>query len=177
MKQAANFVGFQIGWWTSVLGAAGNRPWLGPITVGLLLIGHLWAAHDRVNEARLVLFVGVLGTATDSALRLCGVLAFPAEAAPSWLAPPWLIAVWLIFATTLRWSLSWLGRTPWVAALAGGLAGPLSYYAGARLGALRLGEPLSQSLAVLGLEWSLMLPALFFCARTQRLAPVSEQHG
>jgi hypothetical protein len=143
----------------------------------LLLIGHLWAVTNRVTEMRLALSVGVLGTAIDSALRLCGVLVFHEGAAPSWLAPPWLIAVWLIFATTLRWSISWVGTNPWLAALAGGLAGPLSYYGGARLGALRLGEPLSQTLAVLELEWSLRLPALFYLARAQPPEPVSKQPG
>lgn len=164
MKKAANFVGFQIGWWASVLAATGDYAWLGPTVVLVLLLAHLWAVQDRLDELHLILCVGILGAAIDSALHLWGVLIFHEGPRPSWLPPPWLIGVWLIFATTLRWSLSWLGTRLWLAALAGGFAGPLSYYGGARLGALLLADPLSYSLAVLGLEWSLVLPALLLCA-------------
>lgn len=165
MKKAANFVGFQIGWWASVLAAAGDYSWLGPTVVLVLLVAHLRAVQDRLNEVRLILCVGILGVAIDSALHLWGVLMFHEGPGPSWLPPPWLIGVWLIFATTLRWSLSWLEAYPKLAALLGGIVGPFSYYGGARLGALWIGEPLFHSLLVLAVAWSLLMPVLFVCSR------------
>ena len=45
----------------------------------------------------------------------------------------------MIFATTLRSSLSWLAGRYWIAAVLGGIFGPVSYYARQEFGSLSLG--------------------------------------
>jgi hypothetical protein len=67
----------------------------------------------------------------------------------------------MLFATTLNVSLRWLkGR--WVlAALLGGSAGPLSFYAGHRLGGVAFADPV-YSLTVLGLGWAVLMPLLLW---------------
>ena len=41
MRVIVNFVGFQIGWFACVLGAANSRPWVGPLVVLFLFLVHL----------------------------------------------------------------------------------------------------------------------------------------
>lgn len=169
LSKAANFLVFQITWWASVLGAASSILWLGPAVAAVALCLHIFLVPDRLAALKLIAFMGLLGYITDSALGLVGVFEFREHALDIlWLAPVWLLGLWLVFATTFRSSLEWLSDHSRLAAMLGGVAGPLSYYAGDRLGALRIGEPLIQKLIILALVWSLLLPILFACSRGVR---------
>jgi hypothetical protein len=157
-----NVVLFQIGWFASVLGAAHGHPWLGPFVAVPIIGAHLWQAPDRVMAFRRVLFVGCLGTVIDSALGFLGLLQFQETVTPVWFCPPWLIALWTIFATTLRSSLAWLADRLRLAALLGGIFGPISYYAGQELGAFRLDGSLLLALLVFAPVWAALLPLLLW---------------
>ena len=76
------------------------------------------------------------GAIVDNVLGYLGILIFRDSLIASWLCPPWLIALWMIFATTFQSSLSWRAGRYWIAAVSGGIFGPVSYYAGQALGAL-----------------------------------------
>lgn len=54
-----------------------------------------------------------------------------------------------------------IGVVAELAVALGGIFGPASYYAGEQLGAMHLGVPLVQSLLILALVWSLLMPILF----------------
>jgi hypothetical protein len=71
-----------------------------------------------------------------------------------------MVALWANFAATLNVSLGALRARPWLAALLGGLGGPLAYWGGAGLGAMRLVEPLP-ALLVLAAGWAALTPLLF----------------
>ena len=101
----------------------------------------------------------VLGTWFDSMLVAFGWVAYSTGQWHPMLAPYWIISMWMLFATTLNLSLKWLRDRTWLAAVVGALAGPLTYVAGARLGAIELTN-LEAALAALGAGWALMLPAL-----------------
>lgn len=75
-----------------------------------------------------------------------------------------MIALWPNFATTLHSSLRWLAGHYIVAALLGAVAGPLSYYAGAQLGALTLHPTLAVSMIALAVVWGITLPILLWLA-------------
>ena len=79
-------------------------------------------------------------------------------------APHWIIALWALFATTLNLSLRWLHGRWWLSALFGAIAGPLAFYAGSRLGAVRFSEP-AIALAWLALGWGLLTPLLMRLAQ------------
>jgi hypothetical protein len=67
--------------------------------------------------------------------------------------------MWVLFASTLNVSLRWL-RGRWiVAALLGATAGPLAYYAGAKLGGVVIAEPLPGFIA-LAAGWASFMPLL-----------------
>jgi hypothetical protein len=84
------------------------------------------------------------------------------------IVPPWITALWIGFATLPRFSLAWLRGKPWLAALLGGVAGPLSYLAGVRLGAVAVGAHPLLTFGVLAAEYALVTPLLLL------LAPRSE---
>jgi hypothetical protein len=70
-------------------------------------------------------------------------------------------------ATTINGSLSWLRGKPILAAVLGGICGPISYEAGIRLGAGAWG-PGGQltGFILLGLIWAIAIPLFFYWDRT-----------
>src|SRR5205085_49591 len=75
-------------------------------------------------------------------------------------APLWMVSLWMVFATTLNHSLRWLASRPWAAALAGGIGGPLAYFAGEKLGALSIESPLPAAFTFIGFLWAIALGLL-----------------
>jgi hypothetical protein len=74
--------------------------------------------------------------------------------------------MWAIFATTLNISLRWLKGRWLVAILSGAIAGPLAYYAGARLGGVVFTDQ-TIALIALSMGWAVLMPLLM--ALSQRL--------
>ena len=70
-----------------------------------------------------------------------------------------MVCLWLNFAATLNASLAWLRGRTLLAALFGGVGGPLAYYGGAKMGATAA-LPTSAGLLVLATGWALMTPLL-----------------
>jgi hypothetical protein len=163
-----NFAAFQAGWFACALSAAGGVPWIGPAVVGGLLCAHVYLARERRAEVALLAAATIGGGAVDTAQWLLGVSIAPVEAIPRVLAPLWFATMYANFASTLRYSLAWLGRKPVLAAVFGAGGGPLAYGSGARLGAIDLADPAWRSLLVLGLVWAVLTPALFALERRMR---------
>jgi Protein of unknown function (DUF2878) len=157
-----NVLGFQAAWFACVLGAAQDRPWLGPLAVLFLLAGHIGTASERQRTARHILLIGLLGTCVDSLLGVAGVLQYRDGLGAGWVCPPWLTALWMAFATTLKSSLSWLEGRYAAAALAGGIFGPLSYYGGQAAGALYVRGDSVDGRLVLTVLWAILLPGLLW---------------
>ena len=163
-----NFALFQAGWFVCVLGAASGRAWLGT-TLGLALVfTHLALVPNRGQEARLLIFALVIGTVVDSFHALTGTLVFFSGGILPGLAPPWLIVLWMQLASTLRFSLNWLGGRYVLACVLGALSGAGAYAAGGRLGAAGFGPDYVLALAQIGAGWGLALPLLLFVAQKNR---------
>lgn len=135
---------------------------VGPVVVVALVAVHLRLSASPWREAKLLVLVTPLGTVIDSLNAVFGVVFFDPDQTLAWMCPLWMSSLWTIFATTLRGALGWMEGRYGLAFLAGALAGPVSYYAGARLGAIGLSENLAFSLAVLAAVWAFTLPALFW---------------
>jgi hypothetical protein len=160
-----NALWFQSTWLCLVLGREDL------LLLSLSLIGlHLVLVPQRRQEIRQLALLGGTGVAVDAGLSLMGVFEF----AGGVLMPGWLVCLWLAFASTLGRSLSFLGARLWLTVLAGAVAFPLNYYAGSRLGAVEFGWPLWQSLLIMALIWSVMLPALYYLQR-RFFSPVEVQ--
>lgn len=157
----ANALAFQLGWFACVLGAANDAAWLG-VSVVVLVVGVQVALAPRPGgEAALAGLALLLGATFETALIVTGgVIHLGSPVIP----PAWMLALWPLFAGTLNLSMGWLKGRWMLAALLGGLAGPLSYWAGARLGALQVGDPVI-FVAVLSTGWAVLTPLLIHYAR------------
>lgn len=159
-SRIANLIGFQLGWFACVLGAASGRPLLGVYVV------FAWIAIDRLLFSRgarswMILPVAALmGYAFDSILVLLGVIRFPSHAIFGSPAPIWMVALWINLAGTLDGILAWLKKRYFPAALLGAVLSPIAYYFGERLGALHLSESTLFSLTVIASGWFVAMPLL-----------------
>jgi hypothetical protein len=160
----ANVLLYQIGWFGCVLAAASGRPTLAMLAALASAAFHLALANNRRLEASLLLVSGLAGLVVDTATVQLGILSFPARLGPAGLAPLWIVALWMQFGMTLRFSFSWLSGRYFLAAALGFVGGPLSFLAGARLGAVEVGEPFVVSLLLLGALWAAALPSLVAAA-------------
>lgn len=159
-----NVAAFQLGWFACVLGAARGWPWAGTGLACAIVAWHVSRATHPAQELKLIAAALLIGALFDSSLAALGWLKFASGTLIEGTAPHWILAMWALFATTLNVSLNWLKGRCWVAALLGAAAGPLSYWAGARLGAVELADPVA-ALGALGVGWAIMMPALTVLAR------------
>ena len=164
MNKVVNALGFQAGWWACVSGAGHGFEIESILFCSLLVCGHLYLSASPWRELKLGLFAIGVGIAVDSALQQLGIIHFDGWALGP-LSPFWLWALWGIFALTLNSSLAFLKQQSLLTSAILGLAfGPVTYYAGARLGAAALDITLAHW-AALALAWMLTMPLLVAAAR------------
>jgi hypothetical protein len=156
-----NAVLFQIGWFACVLG--GNQ-FAVPATLAIL-IAHWFLVSNQIAEWRTIFLVALVGIIIDSGLFAAGVFNDGSERQ---IAPLWLIGLWLLFATTLNHSFGWLHRRYLLAFLLGGIAGPLSYLAGVKLGAVSFGIEQTSALLLLAVIWAVLFPVSLLVATANR---------
>ena len=159
MRILGNFLLFQLGWFASVLGAANGLPWVGPLTVIVVVAVHLRLAPKPIAETLLLLSCGIIGAVFDSVLVVSGWVSYSSGMFSPVFAPYWIIAMWCLFATTLNVSLRWLRTMPVVAAFLGLVAGPLTYLGGNKLGGIEFLDQ-ATALVALGIGWAIMMPLL-----------------
>ena len=99
MLLLANLLAFKIAWVLSVVGAATQMPWLGPIAVSVALALHLRAARKPFEEVLLVLSCALIGASFDSFLVVAGWVSYKAGIFSDYLAPYWIITMWMLFAS------------------------------------------------------------------------------
>ena len=156
-----NFILFQVGWFACIWGARLDIAWLGPIIVLAILIFHLSMAINPLKEMQLIFLTLLVGGLWDSFMVISGWLVYDTGMFSNHFAPYWILSMWVLFATTFNVSLRWMKQRLILAALLGGTAGPLAYYAGSQLGAATMPDVLITSL-VIALGWSLLMPLLMW---------------
>lgn len=160
MGPLANFLLYQLAWFACIMGAAEGLPWAG-VVVGLLVVGlHLGLAHTPRTELGIIGLTGLIGGVWETFIVRQDWVEYLGQFGEQF-PPLWIITLWLAFATTFNVSLRWLQRRYLFAALFGLVGGPLAWYAGMRLGALRLPE-LQTDLTAIGLGWAVVMPLLLF---------------
>ena len=159
MLLLANLLAFKIAWVLSVVGAATQMPWLGPIAVLVALALHLRAARKPFEEVLLVLSCALLGARFDSFLVVAGWVSYKAGIFSDYLAPYWIITMWMLFATTLNVSMRWLRGKTMLAVLIGFIGGPASYLGGQAIGSVILIDEIA-GLIALAIGWAVIMPLL-----------------
>lgn len=146
-----NFVWYQGVWFTAIVG----REAFESLLFALLALHVVWCGNWR-TELRLMTCCGLLGVIADSALSLSGLYLF--DPVPTLLPIPlWLVGLWLGFAGTLKHSMSYLVSRPWLASAASLGAAPLSYFAGARFGAVTFGLDAQATAITIGATWAVLM--------------------
>jgi hypothetical protein len=158
------FVLGQAGWFACVIGAAKGVAWIGVVVVVALVAVHLRRVARPLEEAKLIASVVVIGGTWESVLVFLGLLAYPTSTEIHGLAPLWLLALWGLFAAQINTTYAWLKPRIALAALLGAIAGPLSFHAGAVLGALQFVKPWPARLA-LAAGWAVLLPLVIVLSR------------
>lgn len=158
-----NFVLFQIGWFACVLGAAHNMPWLGVLTVLLIVIWHLSQAKQAKPELLLLIIALLIGGVFDQLMHSTALLTYQSHGWSNSLVPAWILALWAVFVTALNVSLRWMRGRWLIAVLFGAIGGPLAYMGAARLGAVSL-NVVPMSYLALSVGWAILTPLLLLLA-------------
>ncbi len=142
-----------------MLSAARDAAWVGIVFVAGLLALHLRQARQPRCELRLVVWVVVLAAPWETLLIRAGLIAYPHGTLWAGFAPPWLLALWVLFAIQVNVLFRWLRGRWWLAMALGAVAGPLSFRAGAALGAAHISE-IAATLGALAVGWAIWMPLL-----------------
>jgi len=167
LRNALNLLLFQVAWFAAVLGAAGGMAWLGPLALVPVLGVHLALQEDRRGEVTLILAAAAIGFLFDTLMVATGAFTPVQSLLPRPFSPPWMVGLWMNFAATLNVSLSWLLGRYRLAAMFGGIGGPLAYYSGAKLGATET-LPSLTGMVILAVGWAIMTPLLAWLAERLR---------
>ncbi len=168
MRFWINIVGYQLVWFAIVISASRGQPWWG-IASALLFVGLQFRySSTRSADGRAMVAAFIFGFLLDGTLAVTGSLQYasPLLSVP---APIWILTLWMAFAMTLNHSMSFLHGKPALAALLGGIGGPLAYLSAARgFDAVVFAKPAWHAIALLALGWAVALAALAIL--TQRCA-------
>jgi Protein of unknown function (DUF2878) len=132
--------------------------------VMLLIAAHVTRASQPFQELKLVAATALIGAVWESALVAVRLLSYPSGILVHGLAPYWLVALWALFAAQFNTTYTWLKSRLPLAALLGAVAGPVSFHAGAALGALKFEKPWPAA-AALALGWACLLPLVAVLSR------------
>jgi len=158
------FVIGQLGWFACVLSAAHDVPWIGVATAIVLAAVHLAWVDRPLQEFKLLVSVVVMGAIWESMPVATGLLEYPNGTVLSGAAPYWILALWALFAAQFNTAFGWLKQRMLLASMLGAIVGPMSFRAGAALGAVRFVEPLPATVA-LAIGWAILMPALILFSR------------
>lgn len=164
MNMLINIIAFKIGWISSVVGVASEFPLLGPVVILAAIAIHLSIAKQPASELLLIVITGIIGGSVDTMMIYAGWLSYPSGMLVPGFSPYWIIAMWMLFATTFNMSFRWLQSKMLLAAALGAIFGPLSYYFGAKFGAVSLNS-FSSSMIALAVAWGALMPALLILAK------------
>jgi len=168
MYRFVNALGFHAGWWACVASVGFDRQAEALAFCAALVAAHLRHCASPAKEMQLAVLAMAVGIAVDSTLQYFSVIRFLGLSVAG-LSPLWLWMLWVLFATTLNSSLGFLQTFSWKVSAAMGLVfGPVSYIAGAKLGAADFDYSTAHILA-LAVIWMVVLPALVRVARQMQV--------
>ncbi|WP_024931241.1 DUF2878 domain-containing protein [Methylophilus sp. OH31] len=158
-----NFVSFQLWWWACILSAKPGLGWAVLLLVIAACCVHLqWIESWR--HALPLLITTLLGCILDQIAYTLGWLSFKHHHTWPAFIPLWMIALWLAFSMTLNVSMRWLQGRIILAAILGGMFGPLAYLGAQQLKVIDLPSS-SWSLLWVTVEWAVVMPLLLWIRR------------
>jgi hypothetical protein len=154
-----NLLLFKVGWLALVMGAAAGMAWAGLLVGGAVVIAHLLSSKDFEKELWFLTMTLFVAIGWENLLVSSGALTYASSEIAFGAAPAWILMLWLVFATTMNVGMQWL-RGFWMFPVGAGLiGGPLSFYVGAKLGAVQFSDPIL-ALVFISIGWALLLPCV-----------------
>ena len=163
MALVVNFIGFQVGWFACVLGAANDKELLGMIIALGVIIYHVVTQGNSRKEIKLVLVAVPIGLLWETWVLNLDILSYPSHPELLFWPPSWLIMMWALFATTINLSMGWLKGRWALSVLMGAVFGPLAFIGGEKLGAVVFLDS-TLSIITLSVGWGLLMPLLLWIA-------------
>lgn len=157
---ALNIAILYAAWFGAVLSAARGWPVAAALASVAMIALNVSLAERRSRELGIVALALAIGLAVESLHVGIGGLRFAAPGPVPGGPPAWIVLMWGAFATVVSVSLGWLGERPILTAVLGAAGAPLSYLAGARLGAMEFGAGEAAGLGLIALTWAVALPVL-----------------
>jgi hypothetical protein len=167
MQAVMNVVLSYAAWFAVAMLAAQGEFGLAVVPSLVALVIHLGVmpADKRRTELLLAAAAVPIGLCVETIHMASGATHYAEGATVGGLPPAFMVGLWAAFATLINVSLAWMKDRMWLAVLFGALAAGPSYYAGSKIGALSLGEPVWQSLVIIGAVWAVAFPLLIVMAR------------
>jgi len=157
-----NLIGFQIGWWSCVMGVKNGLSYLGPIIMVIFLLLHyIFHPGDRVLEFKLIIIFALIGTLADSILAFSNVLKYNGGYLP-YFAPLWITAMWAGFTATVNYSMGWLKHKLFLQVLSGLVFGPLAYITGQKFDAILFNISFVSTCIIIAVVYGLSLPLVYY---------------
>jgi len=156
-----NFILFQTAWFVTLFSAAYGYPYIGVVFTSLWMIYHVFIASKQPKKEMMLLFiVAILGWLLELGLLASQLVSYPEHVVFGLPVPFWMVALWINLTATVNFSLAWMKGHYILASLFASIAGPLSYFAGERIGAIDLHGALS--LITISLMWFFAMPFIFW---------------
>tara|TARA_B100000686_G_C16060091_1_gene604199 strand:- start:8 stop:526 length:519 start_codon:yes stop_codon:yes gene_type:complete len=156
-----NLFGFQIGWWSCVLGVKNDLYYLGPIVMAIFLLLHyLFHPANVLIEFKLILIFSLIGTLADSILAFSNVLKYHGGYL-TYFAPLWITAMWAGFTATINYSMGWLKRKLFLQIISGLVFGPLAYITGQKFDAIVFNISFINTCIIIAIIYGISLPLVY----------------
>ena len=161
---------FKVSWLLAAWGAVAGPPlsYWGAFPFFVFLILHV-AYTKKVWELWYALAVAALGTVIDTVYNATGLIDYNGTYPYlNFLAPIWITAIWAGLAVTLDHSLKVLIGKPVWTFVVGAVFGPLAYWTGEEMGAIRFAFDDWTTMGILAVPWGLALMADYWILEKMR---------
>jgi hypothetical protein len=165
MRNLINLLFFQGVWYFAVLGGETGNQWLGPAGLMLFIISHYFLSETAIADYLLAVMAILIGLMIETAFFRADLIIYTHSDPASQFAPPWILVLWANFALTMNGCLKWLQERLLLAAVLGAIGGPLTYFAGIKLGAATAGTSMPIVLFGIAITYALVTPLLLEAAR------------
>ena len=126
------------------------------VAIAIVIVHFLFVGQWQ-KEREILLITLILGCLVDSVAGNFGLLEYTTG---NRLLPGWMACVWLLAGTTIRHSLSFCSKRPWLAALVGFGFALVHYSLVQNVADVPLRLPFWASLGTLSVVWSVMVPVI-----------------
>ena len=157
-----NIIGFYLCWWISIYAAANENYYLGPLSVFLFLIIHIFKIMSYNKEIFFLLICYLIGFLIDTIFLRLEIIEYNGYLSDKFhVAPLWVTCLWVCFGSSISHSFRWFKRRYLTLAFLGSISGPIIYFSASKAGALNFSVN-NFHLFSIGLCWSLFLPCIVF---------------